>query len=222
MSKAIVKKPSSHTQRIYDPVNDTYTTDRQSKNEKGQYTHEITSVAPNSFSKTTIIKMQDPERFSKMVQTTYCAYKKAIKNNQLFFIDPNSLPSEIYNELIKQVGLLTLNDDDDTQKYPATIQQATPQQVQQYKRKKAQQAQLKKAQQQAQRKKAQQQAQLKKAKEQAQRKKAQQAQLKKAQQQAQLKKAQQQRKQAQLKQAERKQAQLKKAQEQPTQSGNKE
>ena len=155
MSSALVKKPSFDTKRYYNPVTNTYTTDTQSKNEKGQYTHEITSVAPNSFSKKTITEMMQPDHFSKMVQTTYSAFETAKKNNQRFFLDRNSLPLDIYNKLIKQVALLeSMNDN------VPTIQQATQQQVKRYKQ------QRKKAQQQAQRKKAQQQAQRKKAKQQ--------------------------------------------------------
>jgi hypothetical protein len=177
MSEAIVKKPSFDTKRYYNPLTNTYTTDTQSKNEKGQYTHEITSVAPNSFSKTTVTEMMQPEHFSKMVQTTYSAFETAKKNNQRFFLDRNSLPLDIYNKLIKQVALLILDTPESMNDNVPTIQQATQQQVKRYKQQRKKAQQQKQAQRkQVQRKKAQQrkQAQRKKAEQQAQRKKAEQ------------------------------------------------
>jgi RNase adaptor protein for sRNA GlmZ degradation len=135
MSKAIVKKPSFHTQRYYNPWTNTYTTDVQYK-KKGKSTHEITSVAPNSFSKTTIIEMQDPERFSKMVKTTQSAYKSAMKNNENFIIDKRSLPSEIYDMLLRAINMKA---EKQLNNLP-TIHPATPQQIKNYKRQKAQQA----------------------------------------------------------------------------------
>ena len=144
MSSALVKKPSFDTKRYYNPLTNTYTTDTQSKNEKeGQYTHETISVDPKSISKTKITKRKQPNHFSEMVQTTYSAFETAKKNNQRFFIDPNSLPLDIYNKLIKQVALLILDTPESMNDNVPTIQQATQQQVKRYK-----QAQRKQAQQQ--------------------------------------------------------------------------